>query len=96
MMEHIPKPWEVVAKLKNGYLEVGNPITEQTVCEVCHYDSAPLIMAAPELLEALKKALVIVKFEGERCDTNETTTNIYQDIIDQCKQAISKVEAGVR
>lgn len=41
-----------------------------------------------ELVEALKKCLTIVRFEGVRSDTTETTYNIYQSLIDQANKAL--------
>ena len=89
-MKHISKPWEIVAKLKNGYLEVGNPITEQTVCEVCHHGSLPLVMAAPELLEALKE--VESALDVGTCDSADLKGWIKDYGLEMIRNVIAKAE----
>lgn len=64
MSKPTPGPWEVVARLKNGGHEIGSVSEEVTVCEVDEEPDARLIAAAPELLEALEKAVTLCRCRG--------------------------------
>ena len=51
-----------------------------------------LAASAPELLEALKSARIIISFEGARPHQGGTTENVYKELLLQIDTALAKAE----
>jgi len=89
-----PGPW-VVSKIRNTDVEIGGDYYlqyrhwDKTVGFSIPAANARLISAAPELLEALKTALVFVE---ERVDKNQMASPDKWVLVNWLKSAIAKAE----
>jgi hypothetical protein len=92
-MNFTPGPWRAKRVPHENRLAVegsGLILVTHTFDGVQAESNINLISAAPDMYEALKKLLVVVKYEGERADTADTSINIYQELINQAKSALCK------
>jgi hypothetical protein len=77
--------WNVEAGNNYGFKHMAVFSGNAKICDVLHDPDARLISAAPEMYEALKKALQIIEAEKESC-------GIYKSHIELIKSAIAKAE----
>jgi hypothetical protein len=89
-MKHTPGPWKVTCLIPESYRVFPEGDTQyQTKTPTEMFANARLIAAAPDLLDALKAALL--EFDCE-CDEYSTPSEIYVQTINAMKSAISKAE----
>lgn len=99
---HTPGPWWVDAsRYGTIYIEANAVIDKRLQQEICSVgptesgreqqeSNARLIASAPDLLEALKRAIPIMEAEAKRLFTESF------DELDVCREAISKATGGAK
>ena len=90
-MDYTKGPWEV-GDYPNNYTVYGSTGIVGTVDIDVREADLNLILAAPYMYEALKKLLPIVRAEGLRFDTPETSYNPYQNEIYLAEKVLKRAE----
>lgn len=95
--KHTPGPWDCHAFWPETYkiCPEGTSVLEfQSKTEEERYANACLIGAAPDILRALKDALVFLPYSQFECDRNNGAPLDLNEVINAAKAAINKAEGN--